>query len=103
MESYGSPAPLRCEPLVGNTYDLHYADPCFGQPKSILAKNFFDLRQCDMGALADVAAIERPNFQTGSLGSWAPRRTSSSSVNDVSELRLYLTPAQVPTDATIVG
>jgi hypothetical protein len=41
-------SPLRCEPLVGQTYDLHYEDPCFGQPKSILAKNFFDLRQCDM-------------------------------------------------------
>lgn len=41
-------SPLRCEPLVGKTYDLHYADPCFGQPKSILAKNFFDLRACDL-------------------------------------------------------
>lgn len=41
-------SPLRCEPMVGKTYDTHYADPCFGHPKAILAKNFFDLRACDM-------------------------------------------------------
>ncbi|WP_027521745.1 hypothetical protein [Bradyrhizobium sp. Ec3.3] len=41
-------SPLRCEPIVGERYDVAYADPCFGDPKSILAKNFLDLRRCDM-------------------------------------------------------
>lgn len=41
-------SPLRCEPLVGDRYDLHYADPCFGVPSAILAKNFLDLRKCDL-------------------------------------------------------
>ena len=41
-------SPLRCEPMVGDKYDLHYPDPCFGHPKAILAKNFLDLRTCDM-------------------------------------------------------
>ena len=41
-------SPLRCEPMVGARYDLHYADPCFGTPEAILAKNFLDLRACDL-------------------------------------------------------
>lgn len=41
-------SPLRCEPIVGARYDLHYADPCFGTPEAILAKNFLDLRACDL-------------------------------------------------------
>ncbi len=41
-------SPLRCEPAVDGRYDVAYNDPCFGQPKSILAKNFLDLRACDM-------------------------------------------------------
>ena len=41
-------SPLRCEPMVGDRYDLHYKDPCFGTPEAILAKNFLDLRACDM-------------------------------------------------------
>ncbi|MET4240287.1 nucleoside 2-deoxyribosyltransferase [Bradyrhizobium sp. RT10b] len=41
-------SPLRCEPIVGERYDVAYDDPCFGQPKSILAKNFLDLQRCDM-------------------------------------------------------
>ncbi|WP_316234988.1 MULTISPECIES: hypothetical protein [unclassified Bradyrhizobium] len=40
-------SPLRCEPMVGDRYDLHYADPCFGTPAAILGKNFLDLRACD--------------------------------------------------------
>lgn len=40
-------SPLRCEPMVGERYDLHYADPCFGTPAAILGKNFLDLRACD--------------------------------------------------------
>jgi nucleoside 2-deoxyribosyltransferase len=41
-------SPLRCEPMVGERYDVSYKDPCFGAPKAIVAKNFLDLRQCDM-------------------------------------------------------
>jgi nucleoside 2-deoxyribosyltransferase len=41
-------SPLRCEPLIGARYELSYQDPLFGQPKSIIAKNFLDLRRCDM-------------------------------------------------------
>lgn len=41
-------SPLRCEPIVGDRYDLQYADPCFGTPAAILAKNFLDLRACDL-------------------------------------------------------
>lgn len=41
-------SPLRCEPMVGERYDLHYQDPCFGTPEAILAKNFLDLRACDL-------------------------------------------------------
>lgn len=41
-------SPLRCEPLIGTRYDVGYNDPCFGAPKAILAKNFLDLRACDM-------------------------------------------------------
>lgn len=41
-------SPLRCEPLVGERYDISYTDPCFGMPKSIIAKNFLDVQRCDM-------------------------------------------------------
>ena len=49
-------SPLRCEPAVNGRYDVAYNDPCFGQPKSILAKNFLDLRACDM----TLAVFPRP-------------------------------------------
>lgn len=41
-------SPLRCQPMVGERYDLHYPDPCYGTPEAILAKNFLDLRACDL-------------------------------------------------------
>lgn len=41
-------SPLRCEPMVGERYDVAYADPCFGTPEAILGKNFLDLRACDL-------------------------------------------------------
>lgn len=41
-------SPLRCEPMAGKRYDLHYEDLRFGHPKSILAKNFLDVQRCDM-------------------------------------------------------
>lgn len=41
-------SPLRCEPMIGDRYDVAYADPCFGTPEAILGKNFLDLRACDL-------------------------------------------------------
>ncbi len=41
-------SPLRCEPLLGDTYETDYADPKFGTPKAIASKNVFDVRRCDM-------------------------------------------------------
>lgn len=41
-------SPLRCEPLVGMTYNLSHQDPKFGTPKAIASKNFFDVKNCDM-------------------------------------------------------
>lgn len=52
-------SPLRCEPLIGERYDVAYADPCFGMPKAILAKNFLDLQRCDM-TLAFFPPVEEP-------------------------------------------
>lgn len=40
-------SPLRCEPIVGDTYAESYADPCFGTARAILSKNFVDLRECN--------------------------------------------------------
>lgn len=53
-------SPLRCEPLVGERYDTAYQDPCFGQPKSILAKNMLDLKRCDM-TLAFFPPVTEPD------------------------------------------
>ena len=41
-------SPLRCEPLIGERYSMHYPDPKFGTARVIGAKNMFDVRQCDM-------------------------------------------------------
>ncbi len=41
-------SPLRCEPLVGATYEADYADDKFGTPKAIASKNVFDVKRCDM-------------------------------------------------------
>jgi len=54
---------LRCEPLVGARYDLAYDDPCFGQPKSILAKNFLDLRRCALTLAYFPAPTEHAELQ----------------------------------------
>ena len=43
-----SVSPLRCEPIVGERYSVSYADPKFGSPGAIAAKNLFDVRRCDM-------------------------------------------------------
>lgn len=41
-------SPLRCEPLVGERYEMQYLDPKFGTNRAIGAKNLFDVRSCDM-------------------------------------------------------
>ncbi len=41
-------SPLRCEPLIGDTYETDYADPKFGTPKAIASKNVFDVKACNM-------------------------------------------------------
>lgn len=66
-------SPLRCEPLVGETYDLSYVDPCFGQPKSILAKNFLDLRKCDFTLAFLPMVADGAQRSIGTIGeiSWA--------------------------------
>ena len=41
-------SPLRSEPKVGDRYELFYDDDCFGTPKAIAGKNYFDVRNCDL-------------------------------------------------------
>lgn len=41
-------SPLRCEPLVGERYGIHEEDKKFGSSRAIKAKNFFDVKNCDL-------------------------------------------------------
>lgn len=45
-------SPLRCEPIIGNTYDLpgsmQHTDPKFGTARAISSKNMFDVRNTDL-------------------------------------------------------
>ena len=41
-------SPLRCEPLIREKYEPFYEDPRFGTKQAIAAKNFFDLKECDI-------------------------------------------------------
>ncbi len=41
-------SPLRCEPLIGEKYEVVYDDPRFGTANAIAAKNEYDTRNCDM-------------------------------------------------------
>lgn len=76
-------SPLRCEPLVAARYDLSYEDLSFGSPKSIVAKNFLDLRACDMtlayfpkpSELEDFAALRAKMMQDRSSLSLADVET----------------------------
>lgn len=42
--------PLRCEPdpHSDETYALSYTDLCFGTPKAIAGKNYYDVANCDI-------------------------------------------------------
>lgn len=50
LEAYGIKAisPLRCEPLVGKTYNVRHEDPKYGTERALFFKNRFDLLRCDM-------------------------------------------------------
>lgn len=41
-------SPLRCEPLIGERYNVSYPDPKFGTARAIASKNLADVRMCDM-------------------------------------------------------
>jgi len=41
-------SPLRCEPLIGDKYELAYDDKRFGTPSAISGKNWFDTVECDL-------------------------------------------------------
>ena len=41
-------SPLRCEPLIGERYQLTHQDPRFGTAKAIASKNFLDVQLTDM-------------------------------------------------------
>lgn len=41
-------SPLRCEPKTDGVYKLFYDDICFGTPKAIAGKNFYDVKNCDL-------------------------------------------------------
>ena len=41
-------SPLRCEPLIGDRYNLNYPDPRFGSARAIASKNKLDVKMCDM-------------------------------------------------------
>ena len=41
-------SPLRCEPLIGEKYEVVYDDPRFGTATAISSKNEYDTRTCDM-------------------------------------------------------
>lgn len=41
-------SPLRCEPLIGDRYTMQYDDKRFGTPSAIQAKNFEDVKRCDV-------------------------------------------------------
>ncbi|HCX23421.1 MAG TPA: hypothetical protein DHN29_15990 [Cytophagales bacterium] len=66
-------SPLRCEPLVGDKYDLVYEDVRFGTPKAIAGKNYFDTKQCDLilAYLPQEINERRPSYGTVIEIGWA--------------------------------
>lgn len=65
-------SPLRCEPLIGERYNLTYEDPRFGTPRAIAAKNRYDVMQCDL-TLAYLPKEMGDNISLGTVGEifWA--------------------------------
>lgn len=65
-------SPLRCEPIIGDTYSAEYPDPRFGTPRAIAAKNRFDVRTCDMTLAVLPLPVGKPQSY-GTIGEcfWA--------------------------------
>lgn len=63
-------SPLRCEPLIGDTYSTVYDDPRFGTARAITSKNWHDVRSCDM-ILAYFPEGDRVSLGTVAEMSWA--------------------------------
>lgn len=66
-------SPLRCEPLIGERYLPNYADPLFGVPSAIAAKNKADVRLCDLtlAYLPRTIIARRPSYGTVGELFWA--------------------------------
>lgn len=66
-------SPLRCEPLIGERYNLDYPDPRFGTPRAIAAKNKFDVTKCDLVLAFMPKPLEGKLPSLGTLGEcfWA--------------------------------
>lgn len=66
-------SPLRCEPLIGERYELGYMDPRFGTAKAIASKNVFDVRSCDLtlAYLPKALNDRRPSYGTVIEIAWA--------------------------------
>ena len=66
-------SPLRCEPIIGDIYELGYQDPKFGLAKAIAGKNEFDTKKCDivLAYLPKVLNDQRPSIGTIIEMAWA--------------------------------
>lgn len=66
-------SPLRCEPLIGDRYELIYDDPRFGTPGAIGGKNWFDTVNCDLilAYLPKEMNDRRPSYGTAFEIAWA--------------------------------
>ncbi len=66
-------SPLRCEPIIGNRYDLTYDDPRFGSARAIHSKNYLDTMACDMVLcyFPRVLVEKRPSYGTLIELGWA--------------------------------
>ena len=64
---------MRCEPLIGERYELQYDDPTFGSARAIASKNLFDVQQCDMTLAYLPRELEnrRPSYGTVCELAWA--------------------------------
>jgi nucleoside 2-deoxyribosyltransferase len=63
-------SPLRCEPLIGDTYAAVYDDPRFGTSRAITSKNVFDVKNCDL-ILCYFPDVERLSLGTLAEMQWA--------------------------------
>lgn len=66
-------SPLRCEPLIGDKYELQYDDVRFGTPSAISGKNWFDTVNCDLilAYLPSNLSSGRPSYGTIIELGWA--------------------------------